>query len=360
MSADVTQQCKTLLAAGGTVRLPSGFITSEVSIPPSVKEVFFEGEIALNSASACFSATRADGLVLHNPHLTSSAENKPYAILNINEAQRVFIRQPQVSGVKSGMNGILVQSCQNVDIEHAHIISGQGHERDIIGIHVMGKKTENTRDYWLAHKQPVPITKACDEVEIRFSQFDGCYYGIYLSGANHCYVHSNRLDNNMRGVAIQDNANYNRVVNNHITNNVSSGVHVAYGSSNNRVLYNRITSDQARGEGVLQSYVGSKNNIFSGNHVHVNGAKYLIYCGAHSDGCSFEDNVISGSASKAVVAMEAKWLTSPTDPRGRPAEVEGFTTEDAEMSCSLIGNIFNMQDNMYLAATVDNRFNVWV
>lgn len=360
MATDVTQQCKTLLAAGGTVRLPSGYITDELSISAAVKDVYFEGELALNSPSACVSASHVDGLTLHNINLVSSADNKPYAILNINESQRVFIRHPKVTGVKPGMNGILVQGCNNVDIEYGHIISGQGNDHDIVGIHVMGKKTLNTRDYWFAHKQPVPITKPCDEVEIRFTQFDGCYYGVYLSGANHCYVHSNKMIGNMRGIAVQDNANYNRVINNTITNNVSSGIHIAYGSSNNRVMYNKIQSNNARGEGILQSYVGSRNNIFSGNHVNVNGAKYLIYCGAHSDGCSFEDNVITGSASKAIVAMEAKWLVTPSDPRGRPAEDERFTLPDAEMVCSLIGNVFDAQNNVYLKATVDYRFNIWM
>lgn len=359
MSTDITQQCRTLLAKGGVVTLPSGFITSEISIPSSVKEVFFNGEISLNSSAACISVTNADGLIIHTPHLVSSTENKPYALLNINESRRVLIQQPKVIGVKAGMNGVLVQGCQNIDIEHGHIVSGQGHDHDIVGIHVMGKKTENTRDYWFANKQPVPINTPCNEVEIRFTNFEGCYYGIYLSGANYCYVHSNNLNNNMRGIAVQDNSNYNRIIDNTITNNISSGIHVAYGSSNNRILYNQITSNQSRGEGILQSYVGSKYNIFSNNHVRVNGAKYLIYCGAHSDGCSFENNVINGSATKAIVAMEAKWLRTPEDPRGRPAEDDRFTTPDAQMSCSLIGNTFGMSKNVYLAATVNDYFNTW-
>ena len=365
--ADIMQELRKRISNArnnnGLVLVPSGELNSSINIVKSdlqhIKEIIFEGRVTLHNGAA-FNLSEGVGTQVKNLNIAHGSGTRAYAMVQLNLCNGVVFDHFTISGGVSGQNHLFVHRSTNCTFTNGTIISGDGHADDIIGIHVKGLFSEVARTTWINHKRPVQIQQPCENNEIRFVTFNGCYYGIYLSGADYNYVHSCTFMNNMRGVAIQDNANYNRVINNSITDNISTAIHIAYGSSNNKIMYNSIKSDVARGEGILQSYVGSKNNLFANNTINVVGAKYLFYCGAHSDGCSYENNIVRGSASKAVIGIEANWVLNPSDPKARPAEQNGFTEPNAKMSCSVIGNVFFMGENNYMEADVLYKHNRWI
>ena len=121
-------------------------------------------------------------------------------------------------------------------------------------------------------------------------------------------VQDNKLQGQIRCMSIQHQSHYNVITGNELTDSLSSSIHLAYGSSFNTVSYNRIRNNRARGEGLLQAYVGASKNDFYMNEVEVGSEglpKYMIYCAVVANENSFWGNRLSGPAGRAYIAVES-------------------------------------------------------
>jgi parallel beta-helix repeat protein len=145
----------------------------------------------------------------------------------------------------------------------------------------------------------------------------GGYYGLSLSAAHDCVIRRNTLAMNMRNMSLQNGCVNNVVENNDCKDSLSTAIHLAYGSSNNRVVGNRVRTHRARGEGLLQAYVGSANNLFQNNTVEAvspAAPKYFLYTGVHADGNQFVNNMLSGPCARAYVAVETGFNPKSAEP----------------------------------------------
>lgn len=157
---------------------------------------------------------------------------------------------------------------------------------------------------FVAADAPLPITRHV----VRGNRVQGGYYGIWLMAARDCVVQGNRLDGQVRSVSVQDCSQGNRVSGNRCLESLSSAIHLAYGAHDNEVRGNHIHTTRAEGEGLLQAYVGVRDNRFVDNEVASLGRpRYLVYCGVHADGNEFRGNTLHGPATRACVALESAW-----------------------------------------------------
>lgn len=144
----------------------------------------------------------------------------------------------------------------------------------------------------------------------------GGYYGVMLSGAMDCVVRGNRLSSHVRHISIQNGSSGNLVESNDCADSLSSAIHLAYGASRNRILRNRIVTRRSVGEGLLQAYVGSSDNLFEGNSTDVSAPaapKYHIYTGVHADRNRFVSNCLSGPCARAYLAVESGFNPASSD-----------------------------------------------
>jgi hypothetical protein len=157
---------------------------------------------------------------------------------------------------------------------------------------------------------------------IEENRVTGGYYGLSLSGVRRCIARRNLFALNVRNVSAQNGCTGNLIEDNECVDSISSSVHLAYGSSENRVLRNRITTRRAKGEGLLQAYVGSASNVFEGNSVEATeqaSPMYFVYTGVHADRNQFIGNQLAGKCSRAYVAVESGFNPASTDPTHRTA-----------------------------------------
>ena len=148
----------------------------------------------------------------------------------------------------------------------------------------------------------------------------GGYYGLNISLANQNTVRGNRLQHQVRNMSLQNSCVENLVEDNDCCDSLSSAIHLAYGSARNRIADNRIRTRRARGEGLLQAYVGAVENVFEDNTVEAiapAAPKYYIYAGVHADGNRFLNNRLSGACLHAYIAVETAFNPASNDPTHR-------------------------------------------
>ncbi len=163
---------------------------------------------------------------------------------------------------------------------------------------------------WIKDKTYARPYYATLRTTISHNEIDGGYYGIGLSGASESTIEGNKVKNNARNISIQNGSNRNKVVNNRLQNSVSASIHLAYGSSDNTIINNDISTSVAVGEGLLQAYVGSQNNLFEDNTVESTGdtgARWMLYFAVHADGNKAINNKFIGSYHRACIAVEPAW-----------------------------------------------------
>lgn len=179
---------------------------------------------------------------------------------------------------------------------------------DIEAERVLPKGDQAPRDTWLRDfvLPNIPVPARNNVVE--GNQIDGGYYGITFLGVHRSVVQGNKLKGQIRSISIQHASYTNLVLDNELTDSLSSSIHLAYGASHNVISGNVIRNARARGEGLLQAYVGSSKNDFYLNDIQVlpGGApKYHIYCAVAANENSFWGNRLSGEAARAYVAVES-------------------------------------------------------
>jgi len=175
-----------------------------------------------------------------------------------------------------------------------------------------GKTRKWARATWLWIKDKTYAKPYYTTLRTTISHNDitGGYYGIGLNGVSESIIEDNKVTNNARNISIQNGANRNRVANNTLRNSTSASIHLAYGSSDNTIINNDISTSIAVGEGLLQAYVGSKNNLFEGNTVESTGktgARWMLYFAIHADGNKAINNKFIGTYHRACIAIEPAW-----------------------------------------------------
>jgi parallel beta-helix repeat protein len=227
-------------------------------------------------------------------------------------------------------HGVLIRSFANGDeasvgniVRGNEIVADTSPEAKCMGISLDATLDEDEvksggapyvwRRYQRAHSSKLPTRGHTVEDNI----VTGGYYGIALSAARDCVVRGNVLSTNVRNISVQNGCTNNRIENNQCRDSLSSGIHLAYGSSNNRIVGNHMRTSRARGEGLLQAYVGSDRNQFVDNTVEAIAPaipKYFLYTGVHSDDNHFINNRLAGLCSRAYIAVESAFNPKSNDP----------------------------------------------
>ena len=194
-------------------------------------------------------------------------------------------------------------------------------------------------------------------LRIRGNTIRGGYYGIGLYRVSDSIVEGNRVSTTVRGISAQQNCMRNVIARNRCVDTESSGIHLAFGSSDNRILDNHVESSRADGQALLQSYVGTRRNAFVGNFAATRNpapdrdAQYLIYAAVDCEGSSFVANVLEGTPSRAVMAIESDWLPEDLQRahrwslQGNPACARGGSAR-----VMLVGNSFEAGSGNLLIA----------
>ena len=189
-----------------------------------------------------------------------------------------------------------------------------GNEKGMMGIELVSEldfgKYDGAISLWRATKTTALASYYMKGPIVHNNAIDGGYYGISLAGVLGYDVKYNIVRNNMRNISAQHRSNHGNIYSNVLRDSVSSGIHLAYGSSDNKIQFNDIETSKARGEGLIQAYVGTKRNLFEYNTVTCTsrqGAKYLAYSGIHADGNVFRNNIFKGTFSRAAIAIEPAW-----------------------------------------------------
>jgi len=172
------------------------------------------------------------------------------------------------------------------------------------------KKWARATWLWVKDKTYAKPYYATLRTTISHNKIEGGYYGIGLTGASESTIEENEVLNNTRNISIQHGSNKNKIINNKLRNSTSSSIHLAYGSSENTIINNDILTSVAKGEGLLQAYVGSKHNLFEGNTVESTGetgARWMLYFAIHADGNKVINNKFIGTYHRACIAVEPAW-----------------------------------------------------
>lgn len=189
-------------------------------------------------------------------------------------------------------------------------------------------------DYWKTYFRPADPLFPLTDVDVIGNQISGGYYGISLGAVWDFNIQANDSTMNIRNISIQGTSLRGTVETNSLSESVSSSIHLAYSSSDCVITGNTISTSRAYGEGLLQAYVGSKNNLFTGNHVTAtspDGPKWHIYTGVHANGNRFENNTLVGTCSRAYIAVEAAWDSTNAHPAHRATglpSTDNFAADD--------------------------------
>lgn len=250
------------------------------------------------------------GITFQGQSLADNQEGFIYGI----SCQNLRIEYCSFRGVLRGHAVSLVDQCSNCHILGCRVEAGPPEDKTSpVCFKLHGTLKGVTRETWLK-------SGTLPEIDpLRNCSVIGCttsrgYYGVSLSAAWGCEISHNEFVGNKRGISCQDSSHYNKLHSNLITENISSGIHLAYGSSWNEITRNTVESSAAQGQGVLQAYVACRGNVFRENRISVSGPRYGAYFGIQCDGTVFEDNLLEGSPSRALVAVESEWLAAGADP----------------------------------------------
>lgn len=233
----------------------------------------------------------------------------------------VQIRDLALHGV--GYKGIEVVaregSVRNISIENNLIVfSGSAEDKTNegdVGISVVATPPRSAGENWtnfLRHGDVGSSPRFARGLRIVGNRIHGGYYGIGLDGVADSLIERNLTFWNTRSISLQNHSDRNRVLGNHFNESRSASIHVAYNSNNNSITGNTVTTGRAEGEGLMQAYQGSTNNAFSDNVVRNfvgagTSAKWALYTATGSHGTRFTNNVVSGPAQRALVALESVW-----------------------------------------------------
>lgn len=329
--------------AGGYMSIPDGYTFAHagyVSLRPGIKGVVGEGGVLKAVAGAsthglllngkAFGETRNHRNVLIE-NLLYDANNLPCRAIYGHGASFCQVRGGRLFNLISGFGIIFVaEGTLSGDVPTGILIEdvqidGDGEpDPDYYAISIAGYSNaapyETMADRWAA-LHTVGAVKQARHIRVRRCRINGGYYAISLSACAASEIDGNHLTNNIRNISLQVRSDLNHVHHNDCSESVSSAVHVAYESSDNLVEHNSSVSTRAIGEGLLQSYVGSKRNVFRENTTSCPGpsigAKYHVYFAVQSDDCVAEDNEHAGLCSHAYVAVESAWNTEVTNPAHR-------------------------------------------
>ena len=248
----------------------------------------------------------------------------------------------------SGLNGAI----EDIEIAHNLIKAtiggdrGQAGQRDAhtVGLRFNGALLVN-RAYlsaparlWqemteLGEIEPADPNRPVRKITVKNNIIDGGYYGIEFSTVSDSVIEGNHITNNVRNISLQNHAANNQVRHNLLTDAVSAAVHLAYQAHDNVISGNAIASERSTGQPPLQAYQKSQSNIFERNRVNsiANASMNLAYVGPDSSHSQIKDNLLSGRASKAAIAVESVW-DSQSAGNEKAAYAYGTGADDADIS----------------------------
>lgn len=293
---------------GGKIRLVSkadraGFIFRELTRVDPVRRPFLVADLDIEcDVTYPDQAAVLYGIDVVGLHLVNNR------LRNIQVGRGVYLRSTSKGG--GGKDNWVMHSnvVRNNVIEIRPLPEVDCFGVDIEAERVLPPGDDEPRDTWLRDfvLPNIPVPARNNVVE--GNQIEGGYYGITFLGVHRSVVQANKLKGQIRSISIQHVSYTNLVLDNELTDSLSSSIHLAYGASHNVVTGNRIRNARARGEGLLQAYVGATRNDFYLNDVEVlpgGNPKYHIYCAVAANENSFWGNRLSGSAARAYVAVES-------------------------------------------------------
>lgn len=231
--------------------------------------------------------------------------------------------------------GVIIDRCSFMaSDERGQPTGGVG----IPAIDVAGTLATTQRVWYQAHKMPVAVTQQAGKVLMTNSTVQGGYYGLALASAHDFRVEGNSFTGNMRGISAQDSCRGGLIKGNIITEFKSSGIHTAYGTSTVDVINNMLASTVAEGQGVLQSYCGTRDIAFIDNMVALaagTSAQAHVYIGNDAQSTEVRGNLLNGPYRDASVSVDQSWTKAngiepgyskrytPDEPLGVTADMRG-------------------------------------
>lgn len=194
--------------------------------------------------------------------------------------------------------------------------------------------------YWELNKQIPPANFRAYNTIIANNYVEGGYYGIGMTKAMYTMIENNTILNNTRNISMQQESNYGVVRHNNLSNPISASIHLAQGSSYNLIENNTIITNVSIGEGLLQTYIAAKNNVFRYNTIEASvtntggSPKWMIYVAIHSDNNIFNSNTFTGTAARSYFGVETGWDSSISDPGHRGSYAGAITNNYASQGIS--------------------------
>ena len=194
--------------------------------------------------------------------------------------------------------------------------------------------------YWVKFKKTPPANYSAYNTIIANNYIEGGYYGIGITKAKYTFIENNIIQTNTRNISMQQETSYGVVRDNNLSNPISASIHVAQGSSFNLVENNTIITNTSSGEGLLQSYIGTKNNVFRYNTVDASlssagkSPKWFIYVAIHADNNIFNSNTFTGTVDRSYFGVETGWDSSISDYGHRGSYAGAVTNNYANQGIS--------------------------
>jgi len=256
------------------------------------------------------------------------------SVLNCSTSGGGILVRSFIAGGASGRDNIIAFNdvrCDTVGTNHS-----------VIGIQCDAQSDfspyQQTLDSWKVIFRPTPAAYPALNDQIIGNTVVGGYYGIALQSTYFAKVIGNHCSLNTRCISAQNLCKGLLIQGNTLQDSISAGVHIAWGSIQNRIVKNKITTNRARGEALIQAYVGAKYNTFSENDVTITGGapEYMAYCAVESDGCAFINNRFTGPVVHAYIGIESGWNGAVTD---RASRAYGSGTMQNGFTHTGMGNI---------------------
>ena len=356
---------------GAWLVFPTGkfLITDQVSLSGRIRGVYGDGGKILLRSDKGRAGFLVRELGLADP------QRQPFLISGLSIYCEVTFRDQAAALYLIDTQGVHVTGCQIRHVQVGHGIyvrgmsNGQNSQKavaynvfrdneievqplpgqDCFGIEIeaerlLPKGDSAPRDTWLRDFVLPDIPVPAHDNVIEGNWITGAYYGISFMGVRRSLVQGNVLNGQIRSMSIQHHSHANVIIGNECNNSLSASIHLAYGSSFNVVGGNQIRNTRARGEGLLQAYVGALRNDFFLNDVEVSGdahPKYFIYCAVAANENSFWCNRLAGVAARAMVAVESAFNSKVKRKSHRGYGLEGADdhfTDRGMYGVRIVGN----------------------
>lgn len=311
-------------------------ISQPVELPPGVK--FLDGAGAKLTATPSPEMTtmflirsRASGVVLANLNLDLAGAPKVTGVTvsaivpaeahrdGPEELHNVTVRNVAMRGVAT--SGIAVHARQG-SANNVHLVDNfiefAGDRKaepaeGTTGILVTAQPPKGRVDNWqelVTTGKIAPGKYRAEQINISGNRIYGGYYGVSFDGVSNSRITENQLSWNVRNISVQNASHHNEITANNVYQTGSASIHLAYDSDHNTVRDNTVVSTRAWGEGVLQAYQNSNDNVFVGNLVYAYGEKevprWALYTASGSRN-RFDGNVVSSAPGKTLLAVESLW-----------------------------------------------------